>query len=305
MTESHLTESITEPITESSSQSVTFTDEQKAQSHEHHRKHEKKQTVLVTGASKGIGKAFCEIFAKNGYDLILVSRDKDLLSDLAIELKRSYGCSVTVIPRDLSTPLAAQALFETLKRNHKHVDILVNNAGFGGMGEHIDRESDDELGMIQLNITALTMLSKLIGKDMAKHGSGKILNVASVAGFIPGPYSAVYFASKAYVVSYSTALAYEMKKHKVTVSVLCPGSTDTPFFERAFGGKELPKAFKHGMMSASAVATIGYKGLMKGTLIIVPGFMNKIMVCLSRFIPRKLVCSIMERMQTSRTKVEK
>lgn len=243
------------------------------------------ETVLITGASSGIGLELARVFARNGYNLLLVARDKTKLTQVAVQIRSDYKVSVGVIAHDLATENAAQELYNTVKKNNQKVNILVNNAGFGGHGQHIERKLEEEAQMIDLNVQTLVGLSRLFGADMAQNGGGKILNVASVAGFIPCDGMAIYFATKAFVVSYSQSIASELKSKNVTVSCLCPGTTKTQFFGRAGITGEDEKETLRGAMEADAVAQIGYDGLMNNKMIIVPGFKNKLAVFLSRFRP--------------------
>lgn len=243
------------------------------------------ETVLITGASSGIGLELARIFAKNGYNLLVVARDKTQLTQVAVQLRSEYKVSVGVIAHDLATENAAQELYNTVKKNNQKVNILVNNAGFGGHGQHIERKLEEEAKMIDLNVQTLVGLTRLFGADMAQNGGGKILNVASIAGFIPCNGMAVYFATKAFVVSYSQGVASELKSKGVTVSCLCPGTTKTRFFNRAeLAAEEESKTLKSGM-EADTVAQIGYDGLMSGKTIIVPGLKNKLTVFATRFRP--------------------
>ncbi len=255
--------------------------------------------VLITGASSGIGYEFCKLFAHDGYDLVIVARNRTRLGQIASELRQQYGIVVHVIPCDLSDINAAETLYRKLKQKKLSIDILVNNAGFGLYGSFSETSAEDELAMIQVNITSLTHLTKLIIPGMITRKSGRILNVASTAAFQPGPLMAVYYATKAYVLLFSEALARETQGTGVTVSVLCPGPTRTQFQQHARIGQSRLVNTKL-IMDAATVAAAGYRGLMRGKNIIVPGFSNKISSQLHRFIPRKLITKIIHTIQKER-----
>src|SRR5450432_952809 len=186
-------------------------------------------TALITGASGGIGYELAKLFAQDHYNLVLVARSGGKLVQLADDLQREFGISVKTIALDLAAIPAPQFLFDQLQREGIPIDILVNNAAYGKFGDFSDVKLYESLGQIQLNITALTHLTKLFLGPMIEHGSGKIMNVASIAGFQPGPLMAVYYATKAYVISFSEGLANELAGSGVTVTCLCPGTTDTGF----------------------------------------------------------------------------
>lgn len=249
------------------------------------------KTVLITGASTGIGCELAKLFAKNGYDLVVVARNKEKLDEISKEINKACGSKVIVIPKDLSLPMAAAELFEEVSAVGVDIDVLVNNAGIGNCGLFHETDISRDVEMIGLNITSLTALTKLFLNKMINKQSGKILNVASTGAYQPGPYIAVYYATKAYVLSFSEAIANELKGYGITVSTLCPGATKTEFAKRA-GKKDLENA-----MDAKEVAAIAYKGLMKGKRIIVPGIANKIGVILSKFMPRVNSASIIGKAQ--------
>lgn len=249
------------------------------------------QTALITGASGGIGYELAKLFAKDRYNLVLVARSAGKLTQLADELQRQFGISVEAVPLDLTSGPAPQFLFDQLQREGIAVDILVNNAGFGVFGEFAKIPLGEELGQIQLNVTALTYLTKLFVGPMLERHSGKILNVASTAGFQPGPLMSVYYATKAYVISFSEALANELKSTGVTVTCLCPGVTDTGFQGRA--GTENTLLFKSlRPMSAKTVARDGYRGLMAGKTLVISGFRNWLLAESLRISPRRLVTAV-------------
>ncbi len=255
-----------------------------------------KGTALITGASGGIGLELAKLFARDGYNLVLVARNEEKLQTLAKNLEHDFDISAFVIAKDLSNSNAPAELYAEVSAQNIAVTALVNNAGFATHGYFIETDLDRELQEIQLNIATLTHLSKLFGRDMVARRSGKILNVASTAAFQPGPMMAVYFATKAYVLSFSEALANEMADFGVTVSALCPGATATNFFNTA---DMLDSGFveKMRMMSAEDVAAIGYRGLMRGKAVVITGFVNKMMAFSTRFAPRSVVVKIVRALQ--------
>src|SRR5882724_10448805 len=221
------------------------------------------QTALITGASGGIGYELAKLFARDHYNLVLVARSGDKLIQLADDLQRQFSIVVKTVALDLVATPSPQFLFDQLQREGIAIDILVNNAGYGSFGKFAGMPLEDALGQINLNITALTALTRLFLSPMVERHSGKIMNVASTAGFQPGPLMAVYYATKAYVISFSEAIANELKNSGVTVTCFCPGATDTGFQGRA--GVENSRLFKQfGPMSAQAVARDGYRAMMKG-----------------------------------------
>ena len=249
------------------------------------------KAVLITGASGGIGYELAKLFAKDRYNLVLIARSAPKLTQFADELSRQFGISAKAVALDLTAAPAPQFLFDQLQREGIAVDILVNNAGYGVLGEFAKVSLEENLGQIQLNITALTHLAKLFLGPMIERHSGKIMNVASTAGFQPGPLMAVYYATKAYVISFSEALANELKGSGVTVTCLCPGATDTGFQGRA--GVADTKLFKTlRPMDAKIVARDGYRGLMAGKTLVISGFRNWLVAESVRFSPRKIVTAV-------------
>src|SRR3984885_2711104 len=249
------------------------------------------QTALITGASGGIGYELAKMFAKDHYNLVLVARSGEKLNQLASELQTLHGIRVTVVPVDLAQPAAPKFLFDQLRRERVDVDLLVNNAGFGVFGEFSQIPETEVLDQIQLNMTALTLLTKLFLAPMLERGAGRIMNVASTAAFQPGPLMAVYYATKAYVLSFSEALANELAGSAVVVSCFCPGATDTGFQKRA--GMENSRLFKKiGAMNAEVVARDGYRGLMAGKALVFSGAQNWLLAESVRFAPRKWVTAI-------------
>ncbi|WP_414754335.1 SDR family NAD(P)-dependent oxidoreductase [Anabaena sp. CCY 9910] len=258
-----------------------------------------KQTALITGAASGIGYELVCIFAENGYNLVLVDRTKEKLEEIATKFQDKFGISVKPIVKDLSKTTSPEEIFQEVEQANIKVDVLVNNAGFGTYGLFNDTNLADELEMLQVNLVCTTHLTKLFLKNMVQQGEGKILNVSSAAAFQPGPLMAVYFATKAYVLSFSEALANELDGTGVTVTVLCPGTTQSAFHQRTgMADSKLVKGKR--MMDAATVADIGYRGLMQGKTIVIPGLINKIMAKSIRFIPRKLVTKIVRNMQENK-----
>jgi hypothetical protein len=248
-------------------------------------------TALITGASGGIGYELAKLFAKDHYNLVLVARSESKLAQFADDLHRQFGIWVKPVALDLASAEASQLLFDRLRSEGIGIDVLVNNAGYGKLGAFADVPWEETSGQIQLNVTALTHLTKLFLPSMIEKRSGKILNVASTAGFQPGPLMAVYYATKAYVISFSEAIANELKGSGVTVTCLCPGPTDTGFQARAaVEGSRLFKQFRP--MSAQAVARVGYRTLMKGKTLAIAGFMNWLLAESVRFSPRKMVVAV-------------
>ncbi|MBD2294656.1 SDR family oxidoreductase [Anabaena sphaerica FACHB-251] len=254
------------------------------------------ETVLITGAASGIGYQLACIFASENYHLVLVDRNEIKLLEIAVYFQEKFNSLVKTIVKDLSIASSPEEIFTELQQADIQVDVLVNNAGFGTYGLFNETSLNHELEMLQVNLVCLTHLTKLFLKDMVKRGKGKILNVSSAAAFQPGPLMAVYFATKAYVLSFSEAIANELEGTGVTVTVLCPGSTVSAFHERTgMADSKLVKGQK--MMDAETVALIGYDALMRGKTIVIPGLLNKILAKSVRFFPRKLVTKIVRSMQ--------
>lgn len=250
----------------------------------------KRQTALITGASSGIGRELAPLFAQDGVNLVLVARDQERLESLAADLRAKYGVDVTVIPQDLAQPTAPEAIQHTLQAQGITVDFLVNNAGTHVYGPIQDTDVTQQLALIQVNLTALTHLTMLVLPQMLQRGSGRILNVASTGGFAPAPFNAIYSATKAYVLSFSEAIARDLEHTGVTVTCLCPGATHTDFARRA--GIEDIRLFRMGTMEARQVAKVGYAGLLKGKTTVVPGLFNQLLTFSIRFTPRRLVTRI-------------
>lgn len=254
-------------------------------------------TVLITGASSGIGEELARRLATERCRLVLVARRRAQLEALARELEGTGAAAVHVVVADLAVPGAAAALVEKLDGLGLSIDVLINNAGFGRSGAFLEIDLAVEQEMIQLNIMALVELCKLLGWRMAAQGQGRILNVASTAGFQPGPLMAVYYASKAFVLSFSEALAVELRDSGVVVCTLCPGPTRTGFAARAdMGATRLVNRVSH-MAAASDVARAALRGLRRGPGLVIPGAMNKLGVFLLRLAPRRWVTSLVRRLQ--------
>ncbi len=252
-----------------------------------------KGTALITGASAGIGLELSKLFAADRYDLILLARREDKLLHIKKELEQRFSIQVHLIIKDLSLPQSANEVFTAVQEQGLHVDYLVNNAGFGHLGKFTETDLDVFQRMMQLNMVSLTELTHLFLPEIQERKRGGIMNVASTAGFMPGPLMAVYYASKAYVLSFSQALSNELKGTGITVNSLCPGATDTEFAETA----EMDNSYIFNnpfatVMDAATVARLGYEDLMKGKSLTVTGGMNKLMVQSLRVAPRNTVMKL-------------
>jgi short-subunit dehydrogenase len=256
-----------------------------------------KNTALITGASSGIGKELARIHAAKGGDLILVARRSELLNTLKEELVEKYKVTVQVIQKDLSVLGSSQAVYDEVTQNGWQVDYLFNNAGFGGKGAFLDRDLEADVEMVRLNVMALLKLTHLFGKDMKARGKGKILQTASTAGFLPGPYQNTYFATKAFVVSHTQGLAHELKGSGVTVTALCPGPVETEFAQVAgFGGSQM----FDGAASAYKTALKGYNAMEKGKVICISDFKFTFLIKgILPFMPSSITAAIIAKMQQS------
>lgn len=255
-----------------------------------------KSTALITGASSGIGLELADVLAREGHNVVLTARNASKLNALAVDLMSKYGVKATVIACDLSEQNAPLKVFDQLKKENILIDILVNNAGFGDFGAFTETKWEKERQMIDVNITALTQLTKLFLDGMIERKYGRIMNVASTAAFQPGPFMAVYYATKAYVLSFSEAIANELQGTGVTVTALCPGPTESGFVKAA--SLDESKLFRNKKLPTSReVAEYGYKAMMKGKTVAIHGAMNRLMANSVRFTPRKLVTAIVRRMQ--------
>ena len=253
------------------------------------------ETVLITGASSGIGRELARLFASDGADLVLIARSEDRLRELARELTTESGVMVEVVPADLAQPGSPDQIVQTLAQRQIDVDVLVNNAGFGARGPVAGIGVGRQLDMIEVNVAALTRLTALLLPGMLERRRGGILNVASTAAFQPGPNSAVYYATKAYVLSFTEALAEEVRGSGVRVSCLAPGPTDTGFAAQA--GAAGSRLFRRGVMDAGRVARAGHDGLRRGKTLVIPGLRNRALAVGARLSPRILVTKISGYMQ--------
>jgi uncharacterized protein len=251
-----------------------------------------KGTALITGASGGIGAELAGLCAAGGYDVVLVARQRAALEALASTLSRTHGVTARPLVADLAQPAAARMVFESAGA----VDILINNAGFGLRGAFSETDWEAEARMIQVNVATLAHFTKLYLPGMAARRSGRILNVASTAAFVPGPFMAMYYATKAFVLSFSLAIANELEGTGVTVTALCPGATRTNFFEAAGNGDS--NLLKGSTMSAADVAREGYDAMMAGKAEIIAGSRNRWMIWGARFAPRRMLTNIARRLNS-------
>ena len=256
------------------------------------------QTVLLTGASVGIGYELGKLFAADGYNLVLVARNAGKLEAVAGDLRTRGANQVHVSPADLSDPSAVDRLVADLAVRNQTIDVLVNNAGFGANGHLWEIDEKQLADMLQVNVVALTRLTRLLLPGMVARGRGRVMNLASTAAFQPGPLMAVYYASKAYVLSFSMALSDECRGTGVTVTAVCPGPTETEFHKRA-GIADTP-LFRANTMSAGAVAKAGYRALMRSKPVVVTGLKNKLLSEATRLVPRMLTARIAGKLNRSR-----
>lgn len=258
-----------------------------------------RETALVTGASSGIGREMARLLAADASDLVLVARRKPELDGLAAELSAGHGIQVHVLPADLADPAAPAMLREQLAARGISIDVLVNNAGFGLQGRFAELPLDRQIDMLQVNITALTHLTRLFLPGMLERRRGGVLNVGSMAGFQPGPYMAVYYATKAYVLSFTEALAHELAGTGVTATCLAPGATKTEFFELSHMEDSLLVSL--GTLDVRTVAKVGYRGFRAGRVIVVPRLTNRLLLCANRLAPRSLVRAVTARLNLPRS----
>jgi short-subunit dehydrogenase len=252
--------------------------------------------ALITGASSGFGKEFAHLFAKDGIPCVLVARDTDKLTELKKELEVAHDMRAEVVTLDLSITDNCTKLYEQLRKKGITVRYLVNNAGFGDFGEFHTTSLEKDIGMIQVNITAVTVLTRLFGADMVAQKQGRILNIASTAAFLPGPLMTEYYATKHYVLAFSEGLAEEWRDYGVSVTALCPGPSATGFKKAA--DLDSSKLFSSRRLSSAAdVARTGYDAMMQGETVVVHGFTNNLLVQLPRFLPRFLVAKIVRQAQ--------
>jgi len=246
------------------------------------------KTALITGASIGIGREFAKIFAREKYDVVLVARSKDILEELAEELALEYGIKATPLCQDLLADNAVNTLMTQLAEKNITADVLINNAGFGLLEEFTTSDIRTLLDMLKLNISVLTELTHAIASQMVARKEGKILNLASTAAFQPGPYMAVYYASKAYVLSFSEALSYELRPYNIQVTALCPGATKTEFLVRSkLTHAGLGRGYI-GMMEPEQVAEAGFKALQQNKRVKTPGLIGYLLGLSSGITPHRL-----------------
>ena len=249
--------------------------------------------ALITGGSTGIGAALADVFASRGHDLILVARNREKLEARAKDIRAKTGVQVTCFPEDLADPSGPRRLHEAVTDLKLDVHYVVNNAGVGLYGKFATTSLDAELKMIQLNVTSVVDLTKRLLPAMIQRGSGRILNVASTASFVPGPWMSVYYATKAFVLSFSQAIDYELRAAGVTVTALCPGPTESGFKVRA--GSERSRLFEAFLMDAPRVARVGYTAMMKGKAVAIPGMRNKLIPVAARALPRSITVTLSHR----------
>jgi short-subunit dehydrogenase len=248
------------------------------------------KTVLITGASVGIGRDLAHLFAQDGHDVILVSRNRSHLDGLAETLRQQYQIQATVLPADLSIPNIAAEIFQQVRAQNVPVEFLVNNAGFGAFGPFADSDLMTQLNMIQVNVSALVQLTRLCLPPMLERHSGRIMNVASTAAFVPGPYMSIYYATKAFVLSFSEAVDAEISGTGVTITTVCPGVTETEFHKRAGVGR--PPGLLGRPMTSMDVAKIGYRAMLRGKRTVITGVGNKLMITATKFAPRSLTAAL-------------
>lgn len=252
---------------------------------------QKNKTVLITGASNGIGLALARVFARNGYNLVLVARNLEKLKQVKTDLEKEFKVEIRILSKDLAAPNSAQEVFTALQAGQIEIEILVNNAGFAEYGLFSAVPLERHLSEINLNVYTLTALTGLFLPKMIERRSGKILNVASTAAFQPGPLMAVYYATKAFVLSFSESLRNENKNFGIAVTALCPGPTKTGFGDKSDLNKSRLLAYA-APMTAVEVAEAGYAGLLNNKAVVIPGFMNKFLAFGTKVLPRSLVVAI-------------
>jgi uncharacterized protein len=250
----------------------------------------RRDIALITGASGGIGEELAKLCAAHGYDLVLVARSEERLRKLAGDLIGKHGIRAVALPTDLADPAAPGWLCEELTAQGIEVDLLINNAGFGMRGPFAEMDVPAITGMLQVNIAALTLLTRLLLPPMIRKGRGRVLNLASTAAYFPGPFMAEYYASKAYVLSLSEALANELQGTGVTATALCPGPTSTGFAERA--GVAHANLFQRSVMGVEQVAREGFEGMLRGQAVVIAGARNRWLARLSGIAPRSLLAKV-------------
>lgn len=256
----------------------------------------RKRTALVTGAASGLGFELALLLAKDGYDLILVDVDAEKLQEAQQEITLSHPSGVQLIHKDLSTCNVAAEIFESIE--NKPIDVLINNAGFGIFGSFSDTDWQKEAKMLNLHVVTTTHLTKLVLKGMVERGNGKILNMSSLAAFQPGPLMSLYYASKAYILSFSEAIANELKGTGVTVTALCPGQTKTCFQEVVSNGASAAdNKINFNIACPKAVAKYGYEAMQRGKIVAIPGNINKLLSKLPRFVSRRTATAVIRKIQ--------
>lgn len=255
--------------------------------------------ALVTGASSGIGLELARLLARDGHPLYLVARGREALEHAAAELTRDFGVAAHTIVADLAHEGAVERLFECIAADGARLEVVINNAGYGLAGPVATADLDRTLGMIRLNVEALTAITQRALPDMLARGRGRIMNVASTAAFQPGPLMAVYYATKAYVLSFTEAVAEEVRGSGVTLTALCPGPTKTKFAEIA--GMRQSRAFSSAFTGDAAwVARVGYRGMLRGRRVVVPGTLNRLVALGTRFVPRRVTTTLSRLAQENR-----
>ncbi|TAL65092.1 MAG: SDR family oxidoreductase [Bacteroidetes bacterium] len=257
------------------------------------------KTALITGASNGIGYELANVHAEKGDNLVLIARNKSKLDEMKKDLEEKYKIKVCTIGKDLSQPGAAKDVYDEIKQRNINVDYLINNAGFGDFGLFAESDWNKQEKMINLNVTTLVYLTRLFLPEMINRKCGKILNVASTASFQPGPTMSVYFATKAFVLSFSEAVNNEVREHGITITALCPGATQSGF--QAAASMQDSKLFEGNNFPASReVAEYGYKAMIKGKAVAIHGLKNTILANAVRFAPRSLVVKITRKIQAKK-----
>lgn len=259
------------------------------------------KTAIITGGASGLGFELSLLLARDNYNLILIDLDASKLETAKSDILKTYDIKISLIEQDLSMPHAAEIVFETIKETP--VDVLINNAGFGLFGKFADTEWKREMDMLQLHVITTTHLTKLVLAGMLRQNSGKILNLSSLAGFQPGPLMSIYYASKAYMLSFSQAIANELKGTGITVTVLCPGPTKTSFQDVVSGSSSKNK-LTFNIANAKEVAAYGYKAMHKGKTVAVPGTLNKLLAGMPRILSRDRAAAIVRKIQEKNREVK-
>ncbi|MBD0824304.1 SDR family NAD(P)-dependent oxidoreductase [Aestuariibaculum marinum] len=258
------------------------------------------KTALITGAASGLGYELSLLLANDGYQLILIDIDKNNLEKAQHHIQETFNCKVDILAKDLSQSNVAAEIMEDI--NGVNVDVLVNNAGFGLFGSFTDTDWEREQAMLNVHIMTTTHLTKLILEGMVKRGFGRILNMSSLAAFQPGPLMSIYYASKGYMLSFSEAIANELKGTGVTVTALCPGPTKTKF-QQTVSADSCDNKISFNMGCAKAVAEYGYKAMLNGKSYAIPGRFNKFLAVLPRFMSRRAATSIVRKIQEKNREV--